>query len=110
MHSGFPTEKVEQLIVMSFYDVHKDLSYYWGGNYIRKVSTSLGAVVWVFGTEWLGQLLGSHQPSTLAISVPLMEQEYSLNELCILFIYLHVPRLFGNPSVSMTLVVWQLGR
>ena len=69
-----------------------------GGNYIREASMSLRAVVWVFGTEQLGQLLRSHQPSTLAILVPLMEQEYSLNELCVLFIYLHVPRsFFGNP-------------
>ena len=76
---------------------HNDLSCYWGGNYIRKLSTSLGAVIWVFITEWLGQLLKSHQPSTLAISVPLMEQEYNLNELCVLFVYLHVPRPFWGP-------------
>ena len=65
---------------------------------------SLGAVVWVSGTEWLGPLL-SHQPSTLAISVPLMEQEYILVVLFTLFIHVHVPRLFGNTLVSMTLVV-----
>ena len=35
---------------------------------------SLGAVIWVSGTEQLG-LLRSHQLSTLGISVPLMEQE-----------------------------------
>ena len=57
---------------------------------------SLGAVIWVSGTEWLG-LLTSHQPSTLAISVPLMEQEYNQEELCTLFIHVHVPRPFlGN--------------
>ena len=58
---------------------------------------SLGAVVWVSGTQWLGLLLRSHQPSTSAISVPLMEQEYILDELCVLFIYLHVPRLLWDP-------------
>ena len=62
-----------------------------------KVSMSLGAVVWVSGTERLGQLLRSHQPSTLAVSVPLMEQEYNLDELCVLFICLHVPRMFWEP-------------
>ena len=57
---------------------------------------SLGAVVWVSGTERLG-LLRSHRPSTLAISVPLMVQEYDQQELCTLFIYVHVPRPFlGN--------------
>ena len=58
---------------------------------------SLGAVVWVFGTEWLGQLLRSHQPSTLAILVPLMEQEYNLDELYVIFIKLHVSRPFWEP-------------
>ena len=79
-----------------------------GSKLYKVASMSLGAVIWVFGTEQLGQLLRSHQPSTLAISVPLVEQEYNLNELCVLFIYLHVPRPFGNPLVSMTSVVWQL--
>ena len=40
-------------------------------------------------TDHLG-LLTSHRPSTLAILVPLVEQ----NELCDLFIYMHVPRPF----------------
>ena len=57
---------------------------------------SLGAVIWVSGTEWLG-LLRSHRPFTLAILVPLMEQEYNQEELCTLFIHVHVPRPFvGN--------------
>ena len=57
---------------------------------------NLGAVVWVFRTECLGQLLRSHQPSTSAMLVPLVEQEYNLDELCV-FIYLHVPRPFWEP-------------
>ena len=69
---------------------------------------SLRAVIWVFGTEQLGQLLRSLQPSTSAISVPLVGQEYNLDKLSVLFITLHVPRPFGNPLVSMTLVVWPL--
>ena len=77
----------------------------WGRKYIRKVHLSIRAVIWVSGTEWLGPLL-SHQPSTLAILVPLMEQEYIMDELCALFIYVHVPKpLLGNFLVSMTLVV-----
>ena len=57
---------------------------------------SLGAVVWVSGTEQFGPLI-SHRPSTLAISVPVVEQEYNQEELCTLFIHVHVPRPFeGN--------------
>ena len=66
------------------------------GKYIKRAHTSLGAVVWVSGTEQLSLSTG-HQPSTLAISVPLMEQEYNQEELCTLFIHVHVPRPFlGN--------------
>ena len=52
---------------------------------------NLGAVIWVSGTERLGQSI-SHRPSTPAISVPLVE--YKQNELCTLFIHIHVPRPF----------------
>ena len=77
----------------------------WGGKYIRRAHTNLKVVTWVSVTEWLGLLI-SHRPSTLAISVPLMEQEYNQNKLCTLFIHVHVPRPFlGNFLVSMTLVV-----
>ena len=76
-----------------------------GGKYIRSAHTNLRTVIWVSGTEQLGQSI-SHRPSTLAISVPLMEQEYNQNELCTLFIHVHVPRpLLGNFLVNMTLVV-----
>ena len=60
---------------------------------------SLRAVVWVPGTEQLGQLLRSHQPSTLAILVALVEQEYILEELHALFMYLHVVRLLWKPFI-----------
>ena len=57
---------------------------------------SLRAVIWVSGTEQ-SSLLTSHQPSTPAILVPFMEQEYNQEELCTLFIHVHVPRPFlGN--------------
>ena len=78
----------------------------WGGKYIRKSELKPGAVIWVSGTEQLDLLL-SHQPSTLAISVPLVEQEYNQEELCTLFIHVHVPRPFlGKFLVCMTSVVW----
>ena len=100
----FSHKKVEQMIVMSLSDVTVITHATGGGKYIRKVSSSFGDVIWVSGTEWLGPLL-SHQPSTLAILVPLMEQEYILDELFTLFIYVHAPRLLGNTLVSLTLVV-----
>ena len=103
MHSGFP-QKVEQMIVTSSNDITVISHAIWGGKYIRKAISNLRAVIWVSGTEQLG-LLVSHQPSTLAILVPLVEQEYILDELCTLLNQVHAPRLFGNTLVSMTLVV-----
>ena len=104
MHSGFPTGKVEQMIVMSLGDVTMIAHAIGGGKYIRRASSSFRAVIWVSGTEWLGLLL-RHQPSTPAISVPLMEQEHILDELSTLFLHVHAPRPFGNTLVSTILVV-----
>ena len=107
MCSGLPTEKVEQTIVTSLDDVIMIPCDIWGGKYIRRAHLGFRAVMWVSGTEWLGLLL-SHQPSTVAISVPLMGQEHTQDELSSLFIQVHAPRHFGNTLVSMALVVWQL--
>ena len=81
MHSAFPAEMGEQTILTSFSEVIITQLMHLGIGYKRKVCKSLRAVIWVSGTEQLGQLLGSHQPSTLAVSVPLMEQEYISVEL-----------------------------
>ena len=59
MHSGFPVEKVEQIIVTSQNDVTVISHAIGGGKYIRRAPTNLGAVIWVSGTEQLG-LLPSH--------------------------------------------------
>ena len=107
MCSGSPTEKVEQTMVMSFSDVTVIAHAIRGGKYIRRANLSFGAVVWVSGTEQLGALL-SHWPSTLAILVPLVEQDYILEELFTLFIHVQAPRLFGNTLVSIISVVWCL--
>ena len=96
--------KVEQTIVMSPNDVTMITRAIWGGKYISRVCLGFGSVVWVSGTECLGLLL-SHQPSTPAISVPLVEQEYIQDKLFSLFIHVHAPRLFGNTLVNTTLVV-----
>ena len=55
-------------------------------------------------TEWLGPLT-SHRPSTLAISVPLMEQSITRMKYVFCVSICMYPDLFGNLSVSMTLVV-----
>ena len=72
----FSHQKIDQIIVMSFNDITVIAHAIGGGKYISRANLSFGAVVWVSGTERLGLLL-SHHPSTLAISVPLMEQSIS---------------------------------
>ena len=86
---------------------HSDCSCYLGKGSIRRASLSFGAVIWVSGTEWFSLLL-SHWPSTPAISVPLVEQDYIQDELSTLFIHVHAPRLFVNILVSTILFVSQL--
>ena len=60
MHSAVPAEMGEQMILTSFGDVIITLLVHLGIEYKRKVCKGLGAVIWVSGTEWLGQLLGGH--------------------------------------------------
>ena len=57
MHSGFPTERVQQMVVMSQDDVTMIGHAIWGGKYIRRAHLGIGAVIWVSGTEQLGLLL-----------------------------------------------------
>ena len=55
-------------------------------------------------TKNLG-LLTSHRPSTLAISVPLMEQSMTRMD-CVIYLSICIyPDLSGEPLVSVTLVV-----
>ena len=105
MCSGLPTEKVKQMIMTPLDDVTTIAHAIKRGKYIKRAHLGFRAVIWVSGTEQFGLLL-SHQPSTPAILVPLVEQEYTQDELSSLFISVHAPRLFGNTLVSMTLVVW----
>ena len=86
----------EQMILTSFGDVIIIVLMHLGIGYKRKACKSLWAVIWVSGTEWLGQLLGGHQPFSFTMLVPLVEQEYIPVELCALFIHLHVPRLIWD--------------
>ena len=56
MCSGFPTERVEQTIMMSVDNITMIAHAIWGGKYIRRVHSGFGAVIWVSGTECLGQV------------------------------------------------------
>ena len=60
MCRAFPTEMGEQTILIAFSDVIIAQLMHFEIGYIRKACKSLGTVVWVFGTEQLGQLLGGH--------------------------------------------------
>ena len=59
MHSGFPAEILEQMIVTSLYDVTRISHATVGGNYKRRAQLSLEAaaaitVIWVFRHKCLG--------------------------------------------------------
>ena len=57
MCSGFPTKRLEQMIVTSLYDVMRVSHATVGGNYKRRAQPSLGAAitaVWVFQHKCLG--------------------------------------------------------
>ena len=57
MHSGFPTERLEQMILASLYDITRVSHATVGGNYKRRAQPSLKAavtVIWLFGHKHLG--------------------------------------------------------
>ena len=75
MCSGFPTKRLEQMIMTSLYDVTRVSHATVGENYKRRAWLSLRAaaavtVIWVFWHKYLG-VLTSHRPSTSAVLVPL---------------------------------------
>ena len=83
----------KQMTLTSFWWCHSYLAHALGEGYKRKACKNLRAVVWVSGTEQLDHLLS--RPPTLYFSyidASHVEQEYILDELCALFIYLHVSK------------------
>ena len=98
MCSAFPAEKGEQTILMSFSDITTTLLVH-QGEYIGKVCKSLRAVIWVFRAEHSGDSQRGYQHSVAAITLPLVEQEYILEEKCALFIHLHMPQVVWAPLV-----------
>ena len=93
MHSAFPAKKGKQTILTSFSDVTNVLLMHQGRGYIRKVHSSLRAVIWVFGAEHYGNIQRGHWPSVVAIMVPLVEQKYIPEVKCALLIHLHMPQV-----------------
>ena len=77
---------------------------FWEGTIKGEHTQTLGLSSGFSDTEWLGPLT-SHRLSTLAISVPLMEQSITRMN-CVFYLSICMyPDLLGNILVSMTLVV-----
>ena len=95
----FPTGRSEQTIMMSFHDVMRISCAIEGRNY-QASGLSSGSS----DTKHSG-LLTSHRPSTLAISVPLMEQSITRMDCVICLFICMYPDLSGELLVSVTLVV-----
>ena len=73
MHSGFPTGRSKQMIVMSFHDITRISHAIEEGTIKGEHNQTSGLSSKSSDTEHSG-LLTSHRPCTLAILVPLMEQ------------------------------------
>ena len=88
MHSGFPTGRSEQTIVMSFYDITRISHAIEGGNYKKRAPPNLRAVIWVFRSV--------DEPQSLYFSClgASCGEEHMQNGMCDLFIHMHVPRPF----------------
>ena len=103
MHSGFPTGRSEQMIMTSLHDITR-ISHARDRTIKGEHYQTSGLSSGYSGTKCLG-LLMSYRPSTLAVSVPLVEKSISRIE-CVtcLSIYMYQD-LSGEPSVCVTLVV-----
>ena len=93
MHSGFPTEILEQTIVTSLIWCHEVLLCNRGGNYKRECNRALGLLVLSSGcfntSVWV---FSKPQTSTLAVSVP-SSRKHNWNAQCCLFFHKHASRL-----------------
>ena len=93
MHSGFPTRRSKETIVMSWNDVTGMSHAILGGNYKRRAHWNLEVVIsvfwyWMFGSTNKSQTLYSGYLSASCGA------EHNQNGLCVLFIHIHVPRPF----------------
>ena len=113
MHSGFPTRRLEQMIMTSLYDIMRISCAVKGGNYKRRVQPNLRAVVtvvWGFWYKAFGFISKSQTLYLSCLSALWGESIARMNIATYLSICMHQD-LSGGLSVSVTLVVWwQLGR
>ena len=93
MHSGFPATRSKQMIVTLSNDVTRISHATLGGNYKRRAHQNLRAVIWVFRYWTFGSI---NKPQTLYFGYlgAFCGVEHNPNELCVLFIHMHVPRPF----------------
>ena len=116
MHSGFPTERLEQMIVTSLYDVTRASHVTVGGNYKRRAWPSLGEFSCCCYCH-LGvptQVFRCfNKPQTLYFSclgAPWVGSITRMHSVICLSICMH-PDLFGGLWVIVTSFIWwQLGR
>ena len=93
MHSGFPAERLEQMIVTSLYDVTRVSCATVGRNYKRRAWLSLGAavtVIWVFQHKRLG--LWQATDPLLWLSWCPLSRKHIQNAQCCLFFNKHASR------------------
>ena len=96
VHSGFPAGRSELTIVTPQNEVTVISHAILGGKYKRRAHTNLSDCHLGFLVlEWLGLLI-SHRPSTLAISVPVMEKSITRKN-CVFYLSICMyPDLFGE--------------
>ena len=92
---GFSAGRSKQMIVTSWNDITRISHAILGGNYKRRAHWNLGAVVWVFWYWTFGSIDKSQTLHSGYLSVS-HGSEHNQNELCVSFIHMHVPRLFGG--------------
>ena len=81
------------------------LMLFWEGTIKGEHTQTSGLSSGVSDTEWLG-LLTSQRTLYSSYLGASHGADHNQNELCVLFIHMHVPRPFLEFLVSMTLVVW----
>ena len=95
MYSGFPAGRSKHMLVMSWnYVTVMSHAILWG-NYKRRAHMNLRAVIWVF---WYWMVGSTNKSQTLYSGYlsAFRGAEHNQNELCVLFIHMHVPRHFGE--------------
>ena len=89
------------MILTSFSGVTNVLLMHQGGGISGKCAGALGLSSGFLELNILVTCKEAIKPSVVAITVPLMEQKYIPEEMCALFIHLHMPQVVWAPLVSV---------